>query len=264
MRASILLLLALFVLGAAGCAAPAEADGDLPEDPSERHLALLHRAWGPESPETLEHYLATREQIVDRYRKFEHGLRQLALREASTQPLFGPALLGAGMLRKDLENALEERGLTFADYQRLTMLVYGRWLRAVRDQPLPERRVVRVLQELEAALERRLERNPPEAPEERAQLENRLASVRHQKRFVSEYIRYEPVEVLERIDPATRSWLEEHRARIEDLDFGLFDTMAPPRSRPEASQPPGGPAENAALPTGAGNKKEGGPPRLAS
>ena len=218
----------LFAAGLlAGCAA---RDGRaLPEDDAARREVLLRTAWGPETPETLEKYLGVRERIAPRFHKYEEGLTQMALREASSRAMLGKALMGAGLLRRELDRALEQAGLTYADWERLTILVYGRWLRAVRDEDPPERRVARILQELEAAIGRHLENNPPADPRERAELEERLASVRHQLRFIAPYALLDKARTLEAIDPETRQWLDEHREQVERLSFGVFDTMAPPR-----------------------------------
>lgn len=204
------------------------------EDPVARHKWLFAKAWGPESPEVLASYLEVRKTIAPRFHQYEDGLRQYALREVSTQAIFGPAMLGATLMRRDLERALEEHGLTFTDYQRLTILVYGRYLRASRAEAVPETRLVRVLQELEIALSRRLANNSPQSDTERQGLEERLASVSHQRLFLSPYAAMNKERVLARIDPATKAWLDERRADIEALDFDIFDTLVPPR---EATKP---------------------------
>ncbi|GAB4224219.1 MAG: hypothetical protein Kow0062_25620 [Acidobacteriota bacterium] len=228
------LVAALALTGCAGAGSPS-----LPDDDTARREILLRRAWGPEPPDVLERYLAVREQIAPRFRKYETGLTQMALREASSRAMFGKAVLGAALMRKDLDRALEQAGLTFADWERLTILVYGRWLRAVRGTDPPERRVARILQELEVAIARHLENAPPADPDERRALEDRLASVRHQLRFTAPFALLDPERTLAAIDPDTRRWLEEHRERIESLDFGVFDTMAPPRDRPRPAPPAG-------------------------
>ena len=231
MRAGIFLLLAGL---AVACGTGAM---DLPDDDAARREVLLQVAWGPEQPDVLERYLKVRERIAPRFRKFETGLTQYALREAATRPVLGKALLGATLLRKDLELALEENELTFPDYERLTILVYGRWLRAVRGETPPERRIARVLQELEVGIARHLENNPPDKEQERERLADRLASVRHQLRFIAPFALMKPDETLAAIDPSTRQWLEDNRERIEELAFGVFDTMPPPRHRPAPGPP---------------------------
>lgn len=233
--------IAALVVVTAGCA-PGSSRSNLSDDPAERHRQLFEQAWGPEDPERLTAYLEAKAQIEPRFRQYEDALRQYSLREVSTQPLFGPAMLGANLLRRDLDTALEAHGLSFADYQRLTILIYGRWLRSVREEDPPEVRIVRVLQELELGLTRRLENNPPEG-QDRAKLEARLASVSHQRLFLSPYATQDKEAVLARIDAGTRGWLEANRAKIEALDFDTFDTMAPPRTKPEKpGPPPGAPA----------------------
>ncbi len=232
MRAGIFLLLAGMAVACGGAGAK-----NLPNDDTARREILLQVAWGPEQPDVLERYIAVREQIAPRFRKFETGLTQYALREAATRPVLGKALLGATLLRKDLETALKENELTFSDYERLTILVYGRWLRAVRGETPPEQRIARVLQELEVSIARHLENNPPEKRQERERLADRLASVRHQLRFIAPFALMKPDETLAAIDPATKQWLEEHRERIEELEFGVFDTMPPPRKRPVPAPP---------------------------
>ncbi|MDQ7006940.1 MAG: hypothetical protein Q9Q40_06885 [Acidobacteriota bacterium] len=205
------------------------------ETPVEMHLALLAQAWGPETPERLEHFLEVRESISHLVfdRRYQIGIQQWALREAGTMPSFGPALFGVLSMRRETDQRLAERGLTMSDFLRMTILVYGRWLRAVREGPPPEVDVIRALQELEVGLERHLANNPPEKAGDLERLEQRLLAVRHQLRFLRPYNMDEAFKkrVLERIDPATRRWLEEHRERIEAVDFRYFDTAPPAREK---------------------------------
>ncbi len=228
------LLLALLVAGCAEKLAPE------PEDPTEHFFWSLERAWGPESPETLEKYLEVREALQPIYEQYEEGIQQWALRELGTKPTFGPSLLGMLRMRRERDRLLEEKGLTLPDWERLTILVYGRWLRAVRPDPPPEKRLVRILGELEIGLERHLRNNPPEDPREKKRLEERLAAVRHQRRCLVPFGEMDKEKVLARIDPATRKWLEEHRDRIEAVDFRLLDTAPPPRKPAEPRKPGAG------------------------
>lgn len=195
----------------------------------------MNRAWGPESPETLQKYLEVRQALKPVYAANADGLEQHSLREASTRPILIAALKGLLDMRRQADTQVEARGLTLEDYQRLTILVYGRWLRAVRSQDPPEKRLTRVLQELEVAVSRRLERNPPVAANELKGEQARLASIRHQLRFVAPYGIADKTATLARLDTATKAWLEQHRAEIQECDFRLFDTAAPERVRP---QPP--------------------------
>lgn len=207
---------------------------ELPENPVARHEALLNQAWGPESAQDLQKYLDLRRELKDTYDQFQDGIQQWSLREAGTAPLFGPAVLGVMNLRRRLDELLPKYGLTFEDYQRLTFLVYGRWVRAVADDPPPERRILRSLREMEIGVERTLAHNPPENETERLALENRLASIRHQARCVEPFGRMDKAATLERIDPETRVWMDEHREEIQKLSFGYFDTAAPPREETAA------------------------------
>ncbi len=234
------LALALAVL-LAGCGS---GPGPEPEDPTEHFFWSLDRAWGPESPETLEKYLEVREALAPIYRQYEEGIQQWALRELGTRPTFGPSLLGMLRMRRERDRLLQEKGLSLPDWERLTILVYGRWLRAVRPDPPPEKRLVRVLGELEVGLARHLRNNPPEDPRERARLRERLAAVRHQRRCLAPFGEMDKAAVLARIDPATRKWLEDHRERIEAVDFRLLDTAPPPRKK--SAPPQRGPGRAAA------------------
>jgi hypothetical protein len=233
MRKSLVALLSLSLLSAAGCGGQRAQQGSaaLPDDESERRRAILERAWGPEPAERLETFLELRRTIQPRIEKHNDAIQQLALRHAATRPVVGKGVFGVGLVRADLERALREVGLEYSDYMRLTALVYGRWLRAVRDQPPPEKRVIRALQEMEIGIERRLANNPPEDPKKAHALQERLRSVRHQIEFLEPYGAMDPETVLERIHPDTRAWLEEHRQEIEELDFVFFDTAPPPRTR---------------------------------
>ena len=231
-RRRVLLAVVLLALAVAACAGPGA--GPEPEDPTEHFFWSLERAWGPESPEILEKYLEVREELKPIYEEYEDGIQQWALRELGTRPTFGPSLLGMLRMRRERDRLLEEKGLSLPDWERLTILVYGRWLRAVRPDPPPEKRLVRVLGELEVGLSRRLANDPPEDPRERKKLEERLAAVRHQRRCLVPFGEMDKEATLAAIDPATRAWLEDHRDRIEAVDFRLLDTAPPPR---QASRP---------------------------
>lgn len=211
----------------------------LPSDQIHRTLTLMSRAWGPESPDTLQKYLEVRQALKPIYVANADGLEQHSLREASTRPILLAALKGLLDMRREADTQLAARGLTMDDYQRLTILVYGRWLRAVRPEDPPEKRLTRVLQELEVAVSRRLEHSPPGSPNELKGEQERLASIRHQLRFVAPYGIADKTATLARLDTNTKTWLEEHRAQIQECDFKLFDTAAPERVRPQRPKPTG-------------------------
>jgi hypothetical protein len=231
----------LVFLGIAGvlCAVPALAqsepdgtsDGSARVPASEKYQELLGAAWGPEPESRLEAYLEIREELKPIFERYAEGIVQWSLREAGTRPMFAPALMGVFRIRRTIDEQIEQRPLDFEDYQRLTVLVYGRWLRAVREGTPPERAVARALQELEVGLKRQLENNPQEDPREREQISDRLEAVRHHLRFIRHFAFSEAdkQKVLDRIDPGTREWLAANRERIESLDFGVFDTAPPPR-----------------------------------
>ncbi len=220
--------------GAPGSAEAADADQ------AARYRRLLEQAWGPETPERLETYLGIRERLKPLFEQYGDGIMQWALREASTRPVMVQAQFGVLQLRHALNAELERTGLHDDDYLRLTLLVYGRWLRSVRDEDPPEKNTLRALQEMEVGLSRRLANNPPEGAAERKKLQGRLASVSFQARYIAPFALLDKAATLARIDAATRGWLEAHRARIEALDFGPLDTAAPPRTRPEAPPRPAG------------------------
>lgn len=210
----------------------------LPEDPAERQAAILARAWGPESPRTLERFLAVRAGLKPTFEENREALIQHSLREVSSRPLVLAAVKGLMQLREQADRLLAEQQLSFDDYLRLTALVYGRWLRSVREEEIPERRLTRMLQEMEVVVQRHLERAPPGIKKERETLESRLASIRHQLKWVSLYGLQDKAATLQRIDPATRAWLEQHRSEIEANSFDIFDTAAPERTKPPAANPP--------------------------
>ena len=223
-------LIAALLAGGFAVATPGE------DDPVAKYRILLRTAWGPESPENLEKFLEIR-QALSKYvfdDRYQNGIQQWALREAGTMPSFGPALFGVISMRRKTDEMLKERGLEMKDFQRMTMLVYGRWLRAVREDPPPENELSRALLELEAGLERHLEHNPPEESKKRAKLADRLAAVKHQLEYLRPFVMDQGTkrQVLARIDAGTRDWLEGHREQIESLDFRFFDTAPPPRPRP--------------------------------
>jgi hypothetical protein len=232
-------LLVFLKIATAVCALPALAqpepdgagDGSARIPASEKYQKLLGAAWGPEPESRLEAYLEIREELKPIFERYAEGIVQWSLREAGTRPMFAPALMGVFRIRRTIDEQVEQRSLDFEDYQRLTVLVYGRWLRAVRESTPPERAVARALQELEVGLTRQLQNNPPEDPREREQISDRLEAVRHHLRFVRHFAFSETdkQKVLDRIDPGTREWLEANRERIESLDFGVFDTAPPPR-----------------------------------
>lgn len=209
-----------------------------------RYRVLLRTAWGPETPENLEKFLEIRQALSKLVfdSRYQNGIQQWALREAGTMPSFGPALFGVISMRRETDGMLKERDLQMSDFQRMTMLVYGRWLRAVRDEPPAENKLLRALLELEVGLERHLERNPPEEAKERAKLEDRLAAVKHQLEYLRPFVMDEEMkkQVLARIDAGTREWLEAHREQIESLDFRFFDTAPPPRPRARKAPAPEG------------------------
>jgi hypothetical protein len=211
----------------------------LPSDHIQHTLMLMNRAWGPESPDTLQKYLEVRQALKPVYAANADGLEQHSLREASTRPILIAALKGLLDMRREADAQLATRGLTMDDYLRLTILVYGRWLRAVRSEDPPEKRVTRVLQELEVAVSRRLEHSTPGSPNELKGEQDRLASIRHQLRFVAPYGIADKTATLARLDTATKTWLEQHQAEIQECDFRLFDTAAPERVRPQRPKPTG-------------------------
>lgn len=196
---------------------------------AERRLALFDEAWGPESPEVLEKYLAVRQALQPRMTEYAGNVTQYALREASTHSALAPILMSVTLVRKKLEDALQAQGLEFDDYQRLTILVYGRWLRATSDSEPPEARVVRTLQEIEIGLSRQIAHGNFASEEERKEAETRHASVLHQARFLAPYAFMDKEAVLAGLDAGTVAWLESHRADFEEVDYGIFDTMAPQR-----------------------------------
>ena len=210
-----------------------ESAGDKSSElsPSKEYFRLLDRAWGPEPAEKLDAFLAVREELKPIFERYHDGMIQWSLREAGTRPMFSAALFGVFKFRRELDQLLQEKVIDFDDYRRLSILVYGRWLRAVRDEVPPERHLARSLQELDVGIERHLAHNPPGKARERQALEERLAAVRHHLACVKHFAFSEADkrEVIERIDPRTRAWLEEHRARVEELDFGVFDTAPPSR-----------------------------------
>ncbi|RMG47543.1 MAG: hypothetical protein D6718_03425 [Acidobacteria bacterium] len=215
---------------AAALAAGAAVAG---ESPAELQSRLIDASFDPAAPEELEKFLEIRKALQPYYKEHSFDLTQWALREAGTIPMWG-SLLRVTVMRKKLDELLEQHGLSFEQYMRLTFLVYGRWLRAVSDRPSPEAKLVRELAELAVGLQRHLANNPPEDPKARDRLQERLAAVRHQIAFVAPFA-YETAAqkkaVLDRLDPATVAWLEEHREEIERCDFGVFDTAPPPRDK---------------------------------
>lgn len=206
-----------------------QTDDDEGPNEAEMRRDLLREAWGPESPETLQTYLDIRRAVESRFREHEDAITQLALRNAATRPVIGKAILGAGLLRGDIERELKEVGWTYSDFVRLNALVYGRWLRAVREGDPPEKRVVRVLSELQLGLRRQLDNNPPDNSRDLQSLRDELSSVEHQIEFLVPFAEMDKAVVLETIDEPTKAWLSEHREEIEELDFGYFDTVPPPR-----------------------------------
>jgi hypothetical protein len=230
-RRLVFLIAALAGAGGAGCGAFAPR---LPDDPVARHEALAAVAWGPESPEELTKYLECRSALKETYDNHQDVIQNWALREAATGRVFGPALLGVVTMRKNVDTEAAKRGLTFDDFQRMTILVYGRWLRASRPGPVPEAGVVRTLKEMEVGLTRQLALAAAsgDVSIDTAALQARLDSVRHQARFLEPYATMDRKATLGAIDPATRTWLEEHRQEIEALDWIYFDTAPPPRSEP--------------------------------
>lgn len=227
-RRGAVLLLALGAAAVAGCGVLGPR---LPEDPEARYEAIAASAWGPESPEALARYLETRQVLKPSYDGYREGIQNWALREASTGRAFGPTLLGVAAMRKKLDDEAAKRGLTFDDYQRMTILVYGRWLRASRPGPLPEEGVVRTLKEMEVGLGRQLDKAAAsgDVSIDTAAIQARIDSIRHQLRFLEPYATMDKEATLAAIDPATRGWLEEHRKEIEELDWLYFDTAPPPR-----------------------------------
>ena len=182
-RRLVFLIAALAGAGGAGCGAFAPR---LPDDPVARHEALAAVAWGPESPEELTKYLECRSALKETYDNHQDVIQNWALREAATGRVFGPALLGVVTMRKNVDTEAAKRGLTFDDFQRMTILVYGRWLRASRPGPVPEAGVVRTLKEMEVGLTRQLALAAAsgDVSIDTAALQARLDSVRHQARFL--------------------------------------------------------------------------------
>jgi hypothetical protein len=223
------LIRAAVILGLLGLTMPVNSAADTADV---RAWKLMNAAWGPEETEVLQKYLEIRTELKPVFETHREGLTNHALREASVRPTIGAGVIGLLEMKNALEKLLREKGLTIDDYLRLTCLVYGRWLRAVRSDDPPERRVVRMLQELEFALSRRLRQNPPESPAERSKLEDRLDAVRYQLKFVAPFGLIDRAAVLARIDAGTKAWLESKRAQLEAADFGVFDTAAPERVKP--------------------------------
>ena len=218
-----LLLLALLSLAVMPVLADAGSSS------AEHRLALFEKAWGPESPETLEKYLAVRQAIQQRMEEYSGNVTQYALREASTHSALAPILMSVTLVRKGLEDALQAQGLEFDDYQRLTIMVYGRWMRASSEADAPEVRIVRTLQEIEVGLSRQIANGNFVDDDERELVESRHASVRHQARFLAPFAFMDKETVLAGLDAGTVAWLEERRADFEAVDYGIFDTMAPQR-----------------------------------
>lgn len=231
-RRLILLTAALAGTVGAGCGALAPR---LPDDPVARREAIAAGAWGPESPEALQQYLESRRALKATYENYQDGIQTWALREAATGRVFGPALIGVASMRRKVEDEAARRGLTPDDFQRMTILVYGRWLRASRPGPVPEAGVVRTLKEMEVGLARQLAlaAASDDVSIDTAALQGRLDSIRHQAKFLEPYATMDKKATLEAIDPATKSWLEQHRAEIENLDWLFFDTAPPPRPEPK-------------------------------
>jgi hypothetical protein len=231
-RRLILLLAALAGTGGAGCGAFAPR---LPDDPVARHEAIAAIAWGPESPEALQKFLDSKQALKATYDNYEDGIQNWSLREAATGRAFGPTLIGVASMRKRLDGEAAKRGLTVDDLQRMTILVYGRWLRASRPGPVPEEGVVRTLKEMEVGLTRQLAKAAAsgDVSIDTAAIQARIDSIRHQVKFLEPYATMDKKATLEAIDPATRGWLEAHRKEVEALDWLYFDTAPPPRSEPK-------------------------------
>jgi len=193
----------------------------------ERHQSLWAAAWGPESPEKLQKFLDVRRAVVPLYRESGETVQNWALQEASSLPALGQGALSVMHLLRTMKEEGEKVGLTQDDLDRLTMLVYARWLRAVSAEPPPERRTVRMLREMEVGIERHLANNPPPVERSRAALQRRLERVKRQAELLTPIAAMDKRAVLERIDPATRRWCEQHRAEIEELTFGYLDTTPP-------------------------------------
>jgi len=200
----------------------------LPEEPNERQAAILARAWGPESPDTLEKYLEARGALAELYERQRDALQNWALREAATAMSLTGAVIGVSSMRRKAEQEMQRRGLNFDDFQRLTALVYIRWLRASRPGDPPEKPLVRALREIEVGISRQIDlvSGDPSADVER--LERRLTSIRQQAGYLEPIAMMDKTATLERIDPSTRQWLEAHREQIEKLDWIYFDTAPPP------------------------------------
>jgi hypothetical protein len=228
------LLLAAPLLLVAGCRRSAGAD----ETPAVRAARMFETAWGPERPDVLAKYLEVRRALKPVFERNAEAATQWALREASTRPMLLPAMFGVAQLRRTLDESLARTGLGSDDYMRLPLLVYGRWLRADRDEDPPETRVLRTLQEVALGSERHLRAHPPADPVERGKLAERFEAARFQARYVAPIAAMDRAATLARIDRPTAQWLEAHRKEIEELDFGLFDTAAPPRDRPQKKTAP--------------------------
>ncbi len=223
------LLLALGAAAVGGACAPR-----LPQDPAARHEAIAARAWGPESPEALQKFLESKQALRESYESYQDGIQNWALREAATGRSLGPSLIGVASMRKRLEEEAAKRGLSADDYQRLSIVVFGRWLRASRPGPPPEAKVVRTLKEMEVGLTRQLDNAAASSDIsiDTAALQKRLESIRHQLRFLEPYATMDKDATLAAIDSSTRAWLEEHRKEVEELDWVYFDTVPPARGEP--------------------------------
>ncbi|MFN7964500.1 MAG: hypothetical protein U0V87_02285 [Acidobacteriota bacterium] len=247
-------LVIVLVVGVAVATTTGCNRSSLPSDASQRTLVLMEQAWGPESADTLQKFLKVRQELKPVFEANAEAIEQHSLREASTRPLLIGAIKGLFELRRVVDSELKTQGLTMDDYQRLTILVYGRWLRSVRTEDPPEKRITRVLQELEVAVSRRVANDLFGSPKEKQSEQDRLASIRHQLQFVAAFGLADKSATLARIDGPTKSWLEQHRKEIEDADFGLFDTAAPERTRPKVAKPTG------VLPVPSDEPAEGAPP----
>lgn len=196
--------------------------------PQDAFWQTLEDAWGPESPEILEKYLAARESCVETYQDFEIQITNWSMGEIGSSGRASLAALSVARFQSEIDKALEAQGLSKSDYYRLTTLVYGRWLRSVRDVPPREIRMVRVLQELLVAasrIQQRAERNGEVRVAESAAQDVDLISKRIER--LHPFAITDKAGVLSRIDAGTREWLAEHRDRIEAASFGVFDTVPP-------------------------------------
>lgn len=214
--------------------------GGREEDAAAKYFRVLDSAWGPETPQNLEKFLAVREGLLPIYQSHANWINELALRHAGGGALNADGMLGLVLMSKEMEQQLTKQGLTDEEFSRMTMLVYGRWLRASSSAPLVETKALRSLQEQQEVIKRRLANNPPTDPQEMKALKRRLDGINYQIPFMAVWGLMDKKATLARIDPATAKWLTEHRSEIERLSFGDLDTAGPtpPGEEKKPAAPP--------------------------